>query len=94
MDVDIHGGGSLQSVDGRAGTGYGDTTLGAGESSTTRKSQERKPAVTSVVTSPTSRNGSPREMELSSAFDATAKRLCWSTQGVRRQESRTTRYLL
>ena len=87
MDVDIHGAGSLQSVDRRAGMGCGDTTLGAGESSTTRKSQERKPAVTSVVTSPSSSNGALSEMELCSACDATAKRLCWSTKGVRRQES-------
>ena len=60
MDVDIHGARRLQSVDRRAGTGYGDTTLGAGELSMTRKSQERSPAVTSVVTSPSSRNGALR----------------------------------
>ena len=35
MDVDIRGAGSLQSVDGRAGTGYGDTTLGDSEESGT-----------------------------------------------------------
>ena len=37
----------------------------------------------SVVTGHCSRNGALREMELCSAFDATAKRLtqCWSTAG-------------